>query len=472
MATERYSIPQLAASQAQKHVTVNEALQVIDAAINLVVIRRDLTDPPATPAEGDKYIPASPAGGVWSGRENSIAAFIGGYWTVFAPEVGWRAFDQSTGELLVWDGVVWRDYLASARPARLGVNTSADDVNRLAVKSDAALFSHDDVTPGSGDIRAVMNKATAGNTASLLFQDGFSGRAEVGIVGSDALQLRASADGASWLDALEIDPAAHSFKVTLNGSERGRWTATGLGIGTVSPYGRIHVRGGVSGVSAVQGTAQTLVLEDSVSAGMSVIVADGVGSTARINFGHQNDNDAGRIVYDMGTDSLAYFTNGAERGRFSGAGDFGIGTTTPSGRLHVQGFVLNSPLFTSAWLDLANTVGHAAGMITLNANGGSGLAGIGLMSPDANNGNLTFSTRGGGVWSERLRVTSAGLIGLNTASPTAMLDINSDTQRLRNARTPASASAAGNQGDICWDANYIYVCTATNAWKRAALSTW
>lgn len=38
--------------------------------------------------------------------------------------------------------------------------------------------------------------------------------------------------------------------------------------------------------------------------------------------------------------------------------------------------------------------------------------------------------------------------------------------------TPASASAAGTAGDIAWDASYIYVCTATNTWKRVAIATW
>jgi hypothetical protein len=38
--------------------------------------------------------------------------------------------------------------------------------------------------------------------------------------------------------------------------------------------------------------------------------------------------------------------------------------------------------------------------------------------------------------------------------------------------TPASSSAPGKQGMICWDVNYIYVCTATNTWQRVALLTW
>ena len=65
-----------------------------------------------------------------------------------------------------------------------------------------------------------------------------------------------------------------------------------------------------------------------------------------------------------------------------------------------------------------------------------------------------------------------GRVGIGTTSPTEALDVNSDAIRIRTAQTPASASAAGNAGDICWDTNYVYVCVATNTWKRSALSTW
>jgi len=66
----------------------------------------------------------------------------------------------------------------------------------------------------------------------------------------------------------------------------------------------------------------------------------------------------------------------------------------------------------------------------------------------------------------------AGNVGIGTLSPTAKLDVSSDVIRLRTSKTPASASAAGNAGDIAWDSNYIYVCVATNTWTRAAINTW
>ena len=55
---------------------------------------------------------------------------------------------------------------------------------------------------------------------------------------------------------------------------------------------------------------------------------------------------------------------------------------------------------------------------------------------------------------------------------TSVLRTSGDTLRIDNDRTPATAGAAGNEGDICWDANYIYVCVAANTWKRVAIATW
>lgn len=62
--------------------------------------------------------------------------------------------------------------------------------------------------------------------------------------------------------------------------------------------------------------------------------------------------------------------------------------------------------------------------------------------------------------------------GFWTNAPTQVVDINDDSVRVRTSKTPASASATGNAGQVCWDANYLYVCTATNTWKRTALATW
>ena len=89
---------------------------------------------------------------------------------------------------------------------QFGINATADDTNRLAVKSEAVLFSGIDAADGgSGDIRFIVNKEADGDTASLLFQSGWSGRAEVGLAGDTDFVFKVSPDGSTWIEAIRID---------------------------------------------------------------------------------------------------------------------------------------------------------------------------------------------------------------------------------------------------------------------------
>jgi hypothetical protein len=69
-----------------------------------------------------------------------------------------------------------------------------------------------------------------------------------------------------------------------------------------------------------------------------------------------------------------------------------------------------------------------------------------------------------GTWEPMILAGSGGTV--------SSIDVNSNKLRIRNAKTPASSTDAGNAGEICWDSKYIYVCVANNRWMRTALSTW
>ncbi|MBX9908974.1 MAG: DUF2793 domain-containing protein [Beijerinckiaceae bacterium] len=200
--TPRLTLPLLAAGQAQKHVTHNDALTRLDALVHLAVQSRSQTTPPASPDALAAYI-VPPAGtGVFAGRTDDLAIFEDGGWSFLEPRPGWQAWIADEAEHHVWTGTQWRrSQPSSAIGASLwGVNIAADTTNRLAVSSPATLLSH-----AGSDHRLTLNKAAAANTASLILQDGFSGRAEIGLTGDDDLHMKVSADGAAWTQALTID---------------------------------------------------------------------------------------------------------------------------------------------------------------------------------------------------------------------------------------------------------------------------
>lgn len=100
-------LPFLEAAQAQKHVTVNEALRRLDALLHLSVASRTLAAPPEDAEEGARYIVDAEATGLWEGREGEVAALIDGAWMFFAPKAGWRAYDEAAGAQLLHDGAGW-----------------------------------------------------------------------------------------------------------------------------------------------------------------------------------------------------------------------------------------------------------------------------------------------------------------------------------------------------------------------------
>ncbi|GJL91690.1 DUF2793 domain-containing protein [Hyphococcus sp.] len=205
----RLSLSYVMPSQAQKHVTVNESFRRLDALTQMSVLSRSETAEPGAPSEGEAYIlPSGASGDVWDGYdEHDIAVYHDGAWARITPGEGFRAWVSDDDEFVVFDGSDWVALSsggASETAAKFGINTGADATNKLAVKSDAVLFNHDDVTPGSGDCQVKINKDAAGDTGSLLFQTGASGRAEFGLAGDDDFHVKVSADGSSWNEAIRV----------------------------------------------------------------------------------------------------------------------------------------------------------------------------------------------------------------------------------------------------------------------------
>jgi hypothetical protein len=118
-------IPYIAAAQAQKHVTHNEGMTLLDTLVQLSVIDKDLTAPPGSPSEGDTYIVAGAGGtatGAWVGWEKRIARFIDGMWRSYLAGVGagagWIAYVIDESTLYVFSGTVWQPVQAGSSAVR------------------------------------------------------------------------------------------------------------------------------------------------------------------------------------------------------------------------------------------------------------------------------------------------------------------------------------------------------------------
>jgi hypothetical protein len=107
--TPNFNFPLLYGGQDQKDVTINQALTAIDRAIQLNVTDRTHTAPPGFPADGDKYIVAVGATGVWTGYDNFIAIYTtnGATWTLDFPRIGWTAFSVADNALYTYNGSSW-----------------------------------------------------------------------------------------------------------------------------------------------------------------------------------------------------------------------------------------------------------------------------------------------------------------------------------------------------------------------------
>ena len=154
-ATIHLLLPYILAAQAQKHVTHNEALRILDGLVQLSVLDRDLTAPPGSPADGDRYIVATGATGDWAGWDLNVALWTDGAWLRLPPRTGWRAWVEDEGLLLIYDGAGWIGATPDAlqNMALLGVGTTADASSPFSAKLNAALWTAKTVAEGgTGDL--------------------------------------------------------------------------------------------------------------------------------------------------------------------------------------------------------------------------------------------------------------------------------------------------------------------------------
>ena len=200
-------LPILAPSQAQKHVTHNEALRILDAVTQLAVLSDTFDTPQPDPAEGDRYLVATGGQAEWAGQDGMIASFEQGAWLFYAPKPGWRIYVIDSALLKAFDGAGWQVVGGSLLENLTGLGIGSDTASapftaKLNSALWTALYAADS---GNGDLTQTLNKETISDDAGFVLQTNFATRAVLGLFGSDNLRLSVTADGSSFKDGIVVD---------------------------------------------------------------------------------------------------------------------------------------------------------------------------------------------------------------------------------------------------------------------------
>lgn len=204
--TNRLSLPLIAPSQAQKHVTVNEALARLDALTQITLTSVGDAVPPTAPEEGDVHAVGLGAEGVWAGQDGALAVFLNNGWAFVAPRPGWRGWSAGAGTSVTFDGADW-----VAGAGALTAN-GAGFVHRSVELEHALSAGATSVVSGALPADAIVY----GVTGRVL--------SDIGGVGTIALGVSGSADryGSGF------GPAAGSWLRGLTGSPLTYYSATDL----------------------------------------------------------------------------------------------------------------------------------------------------------------------------------------------------------------------------------------------------
>ena len=243
--TTNLKLPLLVPNQSQKEITHNEALVILDNLMNNGVKDKDLTTPPENPSQNDLYIVGVGASGEWEGKDNQLAFYDNGWrfcqarqgtkywvndenciyvfnmtsWSKFSGGEGGGSSGSGEGgatslsqlddvslnsisqdDILKFSNGVFTNSKELNNLTGLGINCKCDNDNKLAIKSNYVLFDNN-----GGDSKIKANKSTITQTASHLFQNNYSGRAEFGLIGNDDFSLKVSSDGSEWKEAFVVD---------------------------------------------------------------------------------------------------------------------------------------------------------------------------------------------------------------------------------------------------------------------------
>jgi hypothetical protein len=212
--TVNMNLPLLASNQAQKHVTVNEALARLDALGQLVIQSLGVGVPPTAPNEGEVYAVPPGAVNAWNGQAGKLAMVIGGGWVFVPPQQGWIAWVADEAYIAVFDGTQWA---APGLKSAGGAQTVQSILERDVIISAGASVTTGLIVPQYASVLGVTGRILTAFTGTATSW-------RLGVAGADNRYASGMGlDAGSWLVGMSGAPQTYysdtSLVVTAEGGE-------------------------------------------------------------------------------------------------------------------------------------------------------------------------------------------------------------------------------------------------------------